>query len=104
MLVHKFEHLLHQTFGALVLDVSFGRRQKCAHRIDINATLNESGTSATQLLEPIVIGCIHDAEQSAWLQCYAAGVNVLDQLTKDIRLEFFNDQRLMLLTCRLLFA
>lgn len=37
-------------------------------------------------------------QQCARLQGYTARVNVLDQLTEDIRLELLNDQRLMLLT------
>lgn len=67
VLIDEFEHFLHQTFGALVLNVSFGRCEERTHRINIDATLYETGTSATQLLESIVVGRIHDTEQSAWL-------------------------------------
>lgn len=101
VLINELENFLHQTFGALVLDVSFGGCQQRAHRVHIDAALHESRASATQLFEPIVIGCIHDAEQSTWLQCYASRVYVFDELTEYIRFKFFNDQRLMLLTCRL---
>lgn len=37
-------------------------------------------------------------QQCARLQGHTTRVNVLDQLTEDIRFELLNDQRLMLLT------
>lgn len=40
-------------------------------------------------------------QQSTWLQSYASRVNVLDQLTKDIRLELLHREGVMLVCLRL---
>lgn len=78
VLVDEFEHLLHETLGALVLDVSLGRCQQGAYRVHIDAALHEASTGTTQFFESVIVGRIHYAQQCPRLQRNASGVDVLD--------------------------
>lgn len=60
VLVDELEHLLHQALGALVLDVLLGGGEQRAHRVHRDAALDEAGARSTQLLQPIVVGRVHD--------------------------------------------
>lgn len=98
MFVHEFQHLLHKALGALVLNVPLGRGQEGTDRVDIDTALHEPGTRASQFLEPVVIGCIHDAQQCSRLQSDAPSVDVFDELAEHVRLKLFDYQGLVLLT------
>lgn len=101
VLVDKLQHLLHQTLGALVLDVPLGRSQQGAHGVHVDAALDKATAGTAQLLQPVVIGRVHDAQQRPRLQRDTARVDVLDELAEHVRLELFDDQRLVLLAGRL---
>lgn len=99
--VYELQNLLHETLRALVLDVSLGGSKQGAHRVYIDATLDESSTGFAQLLQTVIIGGIHDSKQCARLERDASGVDVLDELTEHIWFEFLDNQGLVLLTSRL---
>ena len=50
-----------------------------------------------QLVQPVVVGSVHDPQQCPGLQGQTAGVDVLDQLPEDVRLELLDDHGLVLL-------
>ena len=52
-------HLLHHGLGALVLYVSLGRGEQGAHRVHVDAALDEAGAGATQLVQTVVVGRVH---------------------------------------------
>lgn len=60
--IHKFQHSLHETFRAFELYILLSGRQQSANCVHINATLHESSTRGTQLVQIVKIGCI----QNAW--------------------------------------
>jgi len=60
MLVDELQDLLNQGLGALVLDITLGGGQKGANSVHIDAALHKSRTGATQFLEAIIVGGIHD--------------------------------------------
>lgn len=101
MLIDELEHLLNEGLCALVLNVSLGGAQEGAHCIDGDATLNKAGARSSQLLQSVVIARIHDTKQSSRLQANLPSVNVLDELSENVRFKLLDDKRLMLLTGRL---
>ena len=55
------DHLLHEDFGALVLDVSLGCGEKGADSVDRDAGFYEGRARLLQLVQAVVIGGIHDS-------------------------------------------
>lgn len=101
MLIDELEHLLNEGLCALVLNVALSGAQESAHCINGDAALNKAGARSSQLLQSVVVARIHDAKQSSRLQANLPSVNVLDELSENIRFELLDDERLMLLTGRL---
>lgn len=52
-------YLLYQGFRALVLDVTFRRRQQRAHRVDGYAALNETVAGPSELVQAVIVGRVH---------------------------------------------
>lgn len=62
VLVDEFQNLLDKRLCALVLDVSLGGSQQCTDGVHINAALHEASTCPSQLLESVIVGCVHYAQ------------------------------------------
>lgn len=60
MLIDKLEDSLDQRFCALEMNVTLSGAQQCTNSVHSDAALlHETIASSLQLLQPIVIGCIH---------------------------------------------
>lgn len=60
--VDEFQNFLDKRLCALVLYVSLGGSQQCTDGVHINAALHEASTCPSQLLQSVIVGCIHYAQ------------------------------------------